>query len=193
MNDQPAAPAKRSKKSIFLKLLAVMGILLLLLIVVIAMQPAHFEVQRSRTMPVSAHAVYEQVVDLHHWDAWSPWAKMDPDATIEFTGAPRGEGSAFTWSGNDEIGEGTMTITHVVPNEQIDIELHFVRPFAGKADVQFTFAANGDQTVVTWSMSGENNFIGKAISLVMNCDDMIGPVYEKGLASLEKATKQSIP
>jgi len=27
-----------------------------------------------------------QVNDFHQWDAWSPWAKLDPDAKITFEG-----------------------------------------------------------------------------------------------------------
>ena len=35
-------------------------------------------------------------------------------------------------------------------------------------------------------MSGKNNFIGKAISLVMDCDKMVGPYFEQGLAIIKQ-------
>jgi hypothetical protein len=54
---------------------------------------------------------------------------------------------------------------------------------------EFAFAAKGDQTVVTWTMSGKNGFMGKAISLVMNCDKMVGGDFEKGLAQLDAVAK----
>ena len=44
-------------------------------------------------------------------------------------------------------------------------------------------AATG--TRVTWTMDGENNFMGKAFSLVSNMDKMIGSDFERGLASLK--------
>jgi hypothetical protein len=34
-------------------------------------------------------------------------------------------------------------------------------------------------------MTGRNNFITKAVSLFMDCDKMVGPQFEKGLASME--------
>lgn len=34
------------------------------------------------------------------------------------------------------------------------------------------------------SMYGKNSFVGKAISLFMDCDKMCGPQFEEGLASL---------
>jgi hypothetical protein len=50
---------------------------------------------------------------------------------------------------------------------------------------EFSFKPEGDKTVVTWAMYGTNNFIGKAVSLLMNCDKMVGGQFEKGLASIK--------
>jgi hypothetical protein len=33
-------------------------------------------------------------------------------------------------------------------------------------------------------MYGKNNFVGKLVSLFMDCDEMCGPQFEKGLANL---------
>ncbi len=49
---------------------------------------------------------------------------------------------------------------------------------------EFTFEPQGDQTKVTWSMSGQKNFIGKAVCLFMNMDKMIGEKYDEGLANM---------
>jgi hypothetical protein len=58
------------------------------------------------------------------------------------------------------------------------------RPMEGTATVDFTFEPQGDKTVVTWAMYGKNNFMGKVMSMFMDCDKMCGPQFEKGLASL---------
>jgi hypothetical protein len=50
---------------------------------------------------------------------------------------------------------------------------------------EFTFQPDGDETVVTWTMSGKNNFAGKVFGLVVNCDKMIGGQFEKGLAQMK--------
>ena len=88
---------------------------------VVAMQPSEFSVERTATIAAPAAAVFAQVNDLHKWDAWSPWAKLDPNAKNGFEGAPSGKGAVFTWSGNDQIGEGRMTIVESQPNELIKI------------------------------------------------------------------------
>jgi hypothetical protein len=67
------------------------------------------------------------------------------------------------------------------------------RPMEGTATVDFTFKSDGDKTVVTWAMYGKNNFMGKVMSLFMDCDKMCGPQFEKGLASLgEVATATAV-
>ena len=54
---------------------------------------------------------------------------------------------------------------------------------------EFTFQPKGSQTLVTWSMSGNNGFIGKAFGLFVNCDKMVGGDFEKGLASMKSVVE----
>jgi hypothetical protein len=42
-------------------------------------------------------------------------------------------------------------------------------------------------------MSGQNNFIAKAMCLVMDMDKMVGPDFERGLANLDTATAAAKP
>jgi hypothetical protein len=155
------------------------------LCVVISMRPDDFKVSRSATMNASPAAVFEQVNDFHKWEAWSPWVKIDPNAKTTYEGSTAGNDAKFGWSGNSEVGEGSMTIVESRPNDLVRIRLDFVKPMAGTSDVQFNIQQQGDQTLVTWSMSGKNNFMGKAISLVMDCEKMVGDQYDKGLANLK--------
>ena len=55
----------------------------------IALQPSEYRVVRSATIAAPAPEVFAQVNDFHKWDAWSPWAKLDPNAKATFEGAPR--------------------------------------------------------------------------------------------------------
>ena len=72
--------------------------------------------------------------------------------------------------------------------------MEFLKPFAATNIAQFTFTPEGNQTAVTWSMEGKNDFIGKAVCLFMNMDKMVGGQFEKGLAQMksvvEAAAKQ---
>ena len=123
--------------------------------------------------------------DLHKWQEFSPWAKRDPNAVTTFEGPSAGTGAVFSWAGNSEVGEGRMTIVESRPNDLVRFRLDFVKPFAGTNEVEFRFTPQGDQTLVVWTMTGENDFVGKAIGLVLDMDAMIGGDFEQGLADLK--------
>jgi uncharacterized protein YndB with AHSA1/START domain len=179
------------KKSLFKRILFVLLALIGVLLVVIAIQPSDFRVSRSATMAAPQAAVFEQVNDFHKWEAWSPWAKMDPNAKNTFEGPTSGVGSIIRWDGNSDVGAGSMTILESEPNERVQLKLDFIRPFEGTSDVEFTFKPEVDQTAVTWSMAGKNNFMAKAIGLVMDCEKMVGEQFDKGLASMKSIVEKS--
>ena len=114
------------------------------------------------------------------------------NSKVSFEGPASGKGAVFKWSGNNEVGEGSMTIVDSQPAKQVRIELMFVRPFASTADTVFDFASAGSGTIVSWTMSGKNdNFIAKAFCLVMGRPDrMIGPEFEKGLAQMKAVVEK---
>ena len=171
--------------------LALLGILAVLA-AVIALRPADFRYTRSAIIAAPPSAIFPHVNDLHQWEAWSPWAKLDPAMKMTYDGPPSGVGASYAWSGNNEVGEGRSTITESRANEMLRLKLEFVRPFAGVNDVEFSFKPEGAQTVVTWSMWGKNNFMSKAVGLVMDCEKMCGGMFEQGLASL-KAVVEGTP
>jgi Polyketide cyclase / dehydrase and lipid transport len=172
-------------KKILLGALVVIIVGVAIFCVVVAMQPAHYHVERSATMNAPAVVVFNQVNDFHKWDGWSPWAKLDPNMKTSFEGAPAGNGAVYNWTGNSDVGEGKMTITDSKPSELIKIKLDFIKPFAATNATLFSFKPQGNQTAVTWTMDGDNNFVGKAFGLFMNMDKMVGGDFEKGLAQMK--------
>jgi hypothetical protein len=168
-----------------LYVLIALAVIVALVAVVVALQPSTFQVVRTATISAPANVVFAQVNDLHKWEGWSPWAKLDPTMKQTYEGQPAGTGAIYSWNGNRNVGEGRMTITESRPDDLVGIKLEFMRPFAGTNDVEFTFKPDGKQTVVTWSMAGNKNFITKAFGLVMSMDKMVGGMFEQGLAQLK--------
>src|SRR4051794_32613523 len=173
------------------KIVIVVAVIIVVFLVVVALQPAEYRVTRSVSVAAPPAAVFGQVNDFHNWEAWSPWAKLDPAAKNTFDGPAAGAGAGFAWSGNDKVGEGRMTITDSRPNDLVRIKLDFVKPFASTCATDFAFKPTGagDGTTVTWTMSGEKNFVSKAFCLFANMDKMVGGDFEKGLASLKSTTE----
>ena len=178
-------------KKIVLWTIAVLAVAVSGIVAVIALSPSEFRVERTARISAPPSAVFAQVNDFHKWQAWSPWEKLDPAAKTTFEGPSAGTGAVFKWAGNAEVGEGSMTIVESQPHQRIKIRLDFVKPFEDTSNVDFTFQPEGDQTVVTWTMTGRNSFIGKAFCLFMDMDKMIGDKYEEGLANMKAVTESS--
>lgn len=172
-------------------ILVVLAVGLLGLAVFIATQPADFRITRSTTIAAPASAIFPQVNDFHLWQAWSPWAKLDPAMKQTYEGATNGVGSIYNWAGNSEVGEGRMTITESRSPEWVRIHLEFLKPFKAVNTTEFSLKPEGNQTSVTWSMAGSNNFMAKAAGLFMNMDKMVGADFEKGLAALKEVAERA--
>jgi carbon monoxide dehydrogenase subunit G len=173
----------------FMKILLVLAVVIVVFCVFVATRPSAFHIERSARIGAPPAAVFAQVNDFHRWDAWSPWAKMDPAMKATYSGAPAGEGAAYTWVGNSQVGEGKMTITESRPTDRITIRLEFLKPMAATNTATFTFKGNGAGTDVTWAMDGNNGFMGKAFSVFMNMDTMLGAYFEQGLGQMKLAAE----
>jgi uncharacterized protein YndB with AHSA1/START domain len=177
-------------KKYILIALGVVVALVALLAIVVATQPSSFKVERTATIAAPAATVFEQVNDFHLWENWSPWAKLDPNMETTFDGEAEGKGAEYSWKGNADVGEGKMTIVESEAPEHIQIKLEFLAPFAATNITDFHFDEEDEKTTVTWSMSGERDFMTKAICLVMDMDAMIGGDFEKGLAKLKEEAEE---
>ena len=174
----------------FLKRLFIgLALLVAAFLVVVWFQPDDYRLTRTTVIAAPAGRVFAQVNDLKKWDDWSPWAKLDPNAKVTFSGPQSGPGATFTWDGNDKAGAGTMTITESRPNQRIATRTDFTRPFAGTSNTDFVFSEQAGQTNVIWTMAGRHDFISKAICLVMSMEQMLGPDVEKGLAQLKQVSE----
>lgn len=177
-------------KKIILGIFGAIAVAVIAFLVVVMMQPSEYTVTRTGTIDAPPSEVFPHVNDLSKWQAWSPWAERDPNAKEWYSGPDAGEGAVAHWDGNDEVGAGSMTITQSKPDELIELELTFIRPMEGTADVEFNFSPQGDGTEVAWHMHGENNLMGKMMCLFMDLDKMIGDDYEEGLANLKRVVEE---
>jgi hypothetical protein len=177
-----------------IKILIVLATLVVVFAVFVAMRPAVFRITRSAKIGAPPSAVFPLVNDFHQWMAWSPWEHRDPNMTRSHEGPSAGVGAAYGWSGNKDVGAGRMTITDSHPDDLVRIRLEFLKPFKATNNTEFAFTPAGDgQTNVTWTMTGHNNFMGKAFCLFMDMDKMVGADFEKGLAAMKTAAESRRP
>jgi hypothetical protein len=144
-----------------------------------------YEVRRSITIEAEPKKVYDRIVDLQKWPAWSPWEGLDPGMTKRYTGPGSGVGASYAWSGNRKVGEGRMTITDVAEPGRVALDLHFLKPFKAENETVFVLEPAGQGTEVTWSMTGSHTVLSRIMGIFVSMDKMIGKDFEKGLAQLK--------
>ncbi len=169
----------------FKKILLVLTAIIGLLLIVAAFKSPDFRVQRSATLAAPPAALFEYVNNHRKFNEWNPFMKMDPAAKNVYTGPESGVGAMASWEGK-ATGKGSCTITESKPHELIRMKMDWLEPLEGTSTVEFTFVPQGDQTTVTWAMYGSNKFVGRLMSIFMDCDTMCGPPFEQGLADLGK-------
>lgn len=168
-------------KKILLGLVAIIAVVL----VIPVFKTPHYRVERSLAIAAPPAALFDYLNNHKKFNEWNPFAKMDPQAKMTYSGPEAGVGAVSNWAG-ELTGEGSATITESKPNELVRERMDWKKPMEGVSTVEFTLKPEGDKTVVTWAMYGENNYVGKLMSLVMDCEKMCGPEFEKGLADLSK-------
>jgi hypothetical protein len=169
-------------------LIGVAGVLVLF-VAVVATRPSAYHVERKLEVAAPADLVFGVLNDLHQFVGvlvlfGSPFEKLDPNTQKTFEGPAAGVGQSYAWNGK-EAGKGKLTIEESVPGQKVGIKLEFVKPMESTATCALTLAGTPTGSVVTWSMEGNHNFIGKALGMFMDMDNMLGTDIEKGLAQLK--------
>lgn len=172
----------------------VLGIVVILVVFLtyVAFQPSDYRITREIKIHAPAETVFAQVNDLHKFNVWNPWAKVDPAAKMTFEGPLSGVGAISSWDGNHEVGAGRMTILESKPNTLIRMKLEYLKPFEGTSEAEFAFKSENGQTVVSWSNSGKSSFIPRLICTFMNMDKMMGGMFEKGLLQLKAVSEGEV-
>ncbi|MBK1897777.1 SRPBCC family protein [Chryseobacterium paridis] len=172
-----------------LKILGII-IVLVLLYAVFAMlafsKDYHFE--RSVVINAPKEKVWEHVGSTKAFNTWNPFAKMDKNIVITYSGTSGEVGDSYTWKGNKDVGEGVQTVTAIVPNEKMTSDLHFIQPFDGKAVANFILTPEGNGTKVTWTMDNELNTMMKLMKPMM--DSQMGKTFDEGLGELKKLSEK---
>ena len=119
---------------------SILCLAIVVIVVLVARQPAAFSIARSTTISAPASAIFPHVNNLHAWEAWSPFEKLDPGRSKRspYEGPKTGVGASYAWSGNSKAGEGKSTITESHPNDLVRLRLEFTRPFTATNVVDFT-------------------------------------------------------
>ncbi len=162
-----------------------MVLIIAALLVYASTKPDSFAISRSTTINSPADKIFPMINSLRGFNQWNPFLAPDPAAKLDYFGPEHGVGAGHRWSGNRQVGAGSVEITESNPTSNIVMKLHMLKPMNALNRVEFTLRPNASGTIVSWTMSGRQPFIGKLMSLFIDCDKMVGQQFEKGLASMK--------
>lgn len=176
----------------FKRILVLVAVLVAVVLAYTAFQPNTYSVTRtSQPIKATPAEVFAQIQDFHNWGQWSPWHQLDPNMKQTYDGPLNGTGAVYSWESPQEgVGSGRMEILAVTAPSDVKIKLDFLQPMTSSAITDFKIAqteSGGAQ--VTWTLSGDADFMTKMMSGLGLLDDMIGKDFEKGLAQLKTVTE----
>ncbi len=136
------------------------------------------DVKKSIQINAPKEKIFKTLNDFNHWTKWSPWLIMDPNAKV----AVSDDGKYYEWEG-ERVGSGNMNVIHETPDESIDYDLTFLKPWKSKSKVRFELKEEGKGIKVTWLMDSRLPFFMFWMKRMMT--EFIGMDYERGLAMLK--------
>lgn len=168
-----------------------LGLLAIVLLIILAsrLQPDTYTVERTGIVAAPPQVVYDQLIDFHNWDRFNPWRDLDTNMVLTYSGAERGVGAQYHWTGNSNAGKGSMIIAEAQPHTHVKVDLHFIEPFEGHAVQEYLLAPAEGGTALTQRMTGEHSFLSRIMCLFTSMDKAIGPMFEVGLERMNKSMR----
>lgn len=165
-------------------------LLIILAIVVIVLIAALFikkeyNVERQIIINKPSHTVFDYIKYLKNQDYYSKWVMTDPNMKKIFTGTDGTVGFIYAWDSQQKsAGKGEQEIKNIADDKRIDMEVRFIKPFAGVAQVyMITDSLSDGQTKVTWGMNGRSSYPMNIMNLFM--DNMLGKDLNTSLITLK--------
>ena len=175
-----------------MKILKYIFLLILLafftLTIFIATQKGEFNVERSIVIKSPKPTVFAYINDFRNWETFGSWKKEDPGMKFYYPQNTAGKGAFYSWKGSN--GNGDYKTIDVKDNESI----HQTTNYDGTvSDVFWIFKDTLGGTKVSWHSKGKMGFAFKIYSALHGGPDkVIGTMYQKSLANLDKTLDYEI-
>lgn len=145
-----------------------------------------YRIQRDVVVLQNKTEVFDYIRFLKNQDFYSKWVMSDPDKRTDFRGTDGTPGFVYAWdSDNKRAGKGEQEIISIDPENRVDIEIRFEKPFKGTAQTLMTTEDLPEgRTRVTWSMEGQQKYPMNLMNLFT--DKMLGTDMEISLNKLKQ-------
>ena len=145
--------------NILITILSVITGIIVLLLIIALFTKKGYHTHREIIIHAPRQKVFDYVKQIKNQDNFNIWLMLDPDMKREFNGTDGTVGFIYAWNGNKEAGEGEQEIKAIDEGKSIEMEIRFIRPFAGVAHATMTTESISDnQTKVSWTTASEMKY-----------------------------------
>jgi hypothetical protein len=140
--------------NILFTIFAVVAVIIAMVLIIALFMKNDYRTYREVIIQAPKRKVFDYIIHIKNQDNFNKWVMMDPTMNRDFKGTDGTVGFIYAWNGNKEAREGEQEIKAILDGEKIEMEIRFVRPFAGIAQAEMTTQTVApEQTKVSWSTS----------------------------------------
>jgi len=174
-------------------LIAILSLIALMLIVALFLKK-EYNLHREIIINKPVKEVFDYLKHIKNQDRFSKWVMTDPDMKKTYKGTDGTVGFVYAWdSTNKRAGAGEQEIIQIEEDRKIDIEVRFIRPFAGIAYTPFTTESlTADRTRVVWGIKNKMKYPMNLMVLFMNMEKMLGNDIEISLVNLKAIIEKGL-
>jgi uncharacterized protein YndB with AHSA1/START domain len=173
--------------TIIIAVVIVLGIF----ITYVSNRPNQFTYERSGFINAPAEKIYPYLCNFKLGEQWSPYEKMDLTMKKTFNGADGQVGSTMDFIGNSKAGSGRLEILSLIPNQRVDLKLTMTSPIKANNFVTYTLTPESTGTRFSWSMIGNNGFMGKFVTMIIDCEKMVAGHFSTGIENLKNVVEKA--
>jgi hypothetical protein len=142
--------------NIVIIILSVIGGIIALVLIIGLFMKKGYRTHKEINIDAPQQKVFDYLKLVKNQENFNKWVMLDPNMKTELKGTDGTVGFVYSWNGNKEAGEGEQEIKSITEGKKIDVELRFVRPFAGIAHATLsTESLANNQTKVTWNTESQ--------------------------------------
>ena len=156
-----------------------------LFLIYVSTRNGSFRYERSGVIQAPAEKIFPYISEFKKAGEWSPYEQMDPQMKKTYSGTEGAVGSKMEFDGNKDVGSGSLEVLNVVPQQSVNLKLIMTKPFYAENLIEYKLTPEGSGTRFTWAMSGNGGFLGKLLSVLVDCEKMVGGQMEKGIQNLK--------
>lgn len=154
--------------------------------------PSEYTISREIVIHQSPYVIFPFINNSEKSQEWMPWKEIDPGVEMVYTGPSEGVESKAAWNSSGPMGTGEAVVIESYPPSKVRTQLTYTKPMqmTQTAEIHLESSQASGETKVKWSVTGNNDFMGRVMHIIFNMEGHVGGQFEKGLAKLKQITEE---